>query len=241
MKNSLARKIVASTLAFSMVFGCSFVASATDATTEGETEGEAVAYDASLLEAGAAEEGDKYGITIASYFPDEGPAQETMEAFKTAIEDATNKRITVDIQANGALGNAKEISEGLHAGTINMGAIAYEDMESYGPEYAVFEAPYLFRDLDHFWSFFNQYGDQIFSEYEEQSGIKTAAITYRGARMITANKEVKEPEDLKGLKFRLPSMPIRVDVFEAFGASPTIVDLLLFIPYGFEVISKKIF
>lgn len=42
--------------------------------------------------------------------------------------------------------------------------------------------------------------------------------------MITANKEIKTPEDMAGLKFRLPSMPLRVAVFEAFGASPTIVE-----------------
>ena len=42
--------------------------------------------------------------------------------------------------------------------------------------------------------------------------------------MITANKEIKTPDDLAGLKFRLPSMPLRIAVFEALGATPTVVE-----------------
>ena len=42
--------------------------------------------------------------------------------------------------------------------------------------------------------------------------------------MITANKEIKTPNDLAGLKFRLPSMPLRIAVFEALGATPTVVE-----------------
>ena len=42
--------------------------------------------------------------------------------------------------------------------------------------------------------------------------------------MITANIPIIHPQDLAGLKFRLPSMPERIAVFEDLGASPTIVD-----------------
>ena len=99
-----------------------------------------------------------------------------------------------------------------------------EDFEYYAPEYSILEAPYLFRDKEHFINFMNTYGEQIFSEVQAKSGIMTSAWYYRGARMITSNKKIVEPSDLQGIKFRLPSIPVRVKVFEAFGASPTIVD-----------------
>ena len=147
-----------------------------------------------------------------------------MEEFKNNIETASGGRIKVVIHPSGALGGAREVSEGVHAGTIEMGALGCEDFEYYAPEYSILEAPYLFRDVDHFKNFLNTHGDQLFSEVQEKSGIITSAWFYRGARMMTSNKKITTPDDLKGLKFRLPSIPVRVSVFEAFGASPTIVD-----------------
>ena len=165
-----------------------------------------------------------YTINIASTFAPTGPVQQMMEEFKTNMETASEGRVKVIIHASGALGNAREVAEGLHAGTIEMGAMGCEDFEYYAPEYSILEAPYLFRDKDHFINFMNTYGEQIFSEVQAKSGIMTSAWYYRGARMITSNKKIVEPSDLQGIKFRLPSIPVRVKVFEAFGASPTIVD-----------------
>lgn len=172
----------------------------------------------------SATEGASYTINIASTFAPDGPVHQVMEEFKSNIETASGGRIQVIIHPSGALGGAREVAEGVHAGTIEMGALGCEDFEYYAPEYSILEAPYLFRDMDHFKNFLNTHGDQVFSEVQEKSGIITSAWFYRGARMITANKEIMEPGDLAGLKFRLPSIPVRVSVFEAFGASPTIVD-----------------
>lgn len=230
------RKIVAVALTASMVLtlaacgGGSSTSSTTIAasaasqeTTVGAEDTEA-AQEAKDTAQEAAVEGASYTINVASTFAPEGPVHQVMEEFKTNVETASGGRIQVIIHPSGALGGAREVSEGVHAGTIEMGALGCEDFEYYAPEYSILEAPYLFRDQEHFKNFLKTYGDQIFSEVQEKSGIITSAWFYRGARMITANKEIMEPSDLQGLKFRLPSIPVRVSVFEAFGASPTIVD-----------------
>jgi len=43
----------------------------------------------------------------------------------------------------------------------------------------------------------------------------------RGARMLTAKKEIKNPDALKGLKLRLPESPTGVAVWKELGALPT--------------------
>ncbi len=182
------------------------------------------AEDSGKEEPAAAAEGKSYTINVASTFAPEGPVHQVMEEFQNNVETASGGRIKVVIHPSGALGGAREVSEGVHAGTIEMGALGCEDFEYYAPEYSILEAPYLFRDVDHFKNFLDTHGDQLFSEVQEKSGIITSAWFYRGARMMTSNKKITTPDDLKGLKFRLPSIPVRVSVFEAFGASPTIVD-----------------
>ncbi|MGQ9473585.1 MAG: TRAP transporter substrate-binding protein [Candidatus Caldatribacteriaceae bacterium] len=44
-------------------------------------------------------------------------------------------------------------------------------------------------------------------------------ILYRGLRHFTTNKPVRVPENLKGVKLRLPQLPTWVKVWEAIGAS----------------------
>lgn len=179
---------------------------------------------ASVFAGGSSEGGRKYTINVASTFAPEGPVHEVMVKFKDKVETTSDGRITVVIHPSGALGTVREICEGLKAGTIEMGAMAFEDWTYYAPEYTIVEAPYLFRDKDHFIKFMTEYGPQIFEETREKTGIITHSWFYRGARMITANIPIIHPQDLAGLKFRLPSMPERIAVFEALGASPTIVD-----------------
>ena len=39
--------------------------------------------------------------------------------------------------------------------------------------------------------------------------------------MLTANKAVKSPADLKGMKIRVPEIPVSVDAWRALGTNPT--------------------
>lgn len=216
------RKVISILLAAAMVMSLTACggskkeeASAPAASAEAEATKEAEA---------PAAEGKSFSINVASTYAPEGPVHQVIEEFKTNLETASNGRIEVVIHPSGALGGVKEVVEGLRAGTIEMGVFALEDCDYYCPEYAVLEAPYLFDDQDHFKKVMNEKGDELFSAIEEKTGVRTCAWFYRGARMITANKEIKTPADMAGLKFRLPNMPLRVAVFEAFGASPTVVE-----------------
>lgn len=224
MKRKVLSMVLAASMALS-VCACGSngeSASSDTSTTEAKAE-ETEETETDNLDA-TATEGDSYTINVASSFAAEGPMQEIMEGFKANIESETGGRIQVVLHPSGALGSVKETAEGLKAGTIEMGAIALEDCDYYCPEYTILEAPYLFKDQDHFKRVLDEHGDQLFSEIEERTGIRTCAWFYRGARMITANKEIKTPDDLAGLKFRLPSMPLRIAVFEALGATPTVVE-----------------
>ncbi len=221
------RKVLATV--FALFTAAALTACGSKESTETQAPAESVEEEAPETPEGegeqaAATEGDSYTINVASTYAPEGPVHQVIEEFKTNIEGATGGRVKVVIHPSGALGGVKEVTEGLKAGTIEMGVFALEDCDYYCPEYAVLEAPYLFRDQEHFKKVLTDNGDKLFADIEAKTGVRTCAWFYRGARMITANKEIKTPADMAGLKFRLPSMPLRVAVFEAFGASPTIVE-----------------
>jgi TRAP-type C4-dicarboxylate transport system substrate-binding protein len=55
----------------------------------------------------------------------------------------------------------------------------------------------------------------------KEKGVKTVGIVYRGARNLTANRPIKNPADVKGLKLRLPEVKPWMKVWESLGAQPT--------------------
>lgn len=155
---------------------------------------------------------------------------ETSEPYHTAalwaageIAKRTSNRYTVDVFPASSLGNETQINQGLTLGTVDMiytGQLFAE--RSYRP-IAIGGAPFMFRDFDH-WKNYTQ--SKLFEElcdgYQKGSGgNKVVAITYYGNRQTTSNKALNKPEDMKGLKIRVPDAPLYTLFPRAVGANPT--------------------
>jgi tripartite ATP-independent transporter DctP family solute receptor len=155
---------------------------------------------------------------------------ETSEAYHTAavwagaeIKKRTNGRYDIEVFPASSLGKETDINQGLTLGTVD---IIYTGQlfpaRTYGP-IAIGGAPYMFRDFDH-WKRFST--SPLFAElcegYRQKSGgNKVVAITYYGERHVTSNKPINKPEDMKGLKIRVPDAPLYTMFPRAVGANPT--------------------
>jgi len=155
---------------------------------------------------------------------------ETSEPYHTAalwaageIAKRTANRYTVDVFPASSLGNETQINQSLTLATVDM---IYTGQlfagRSHGP-ISIGGAPFMFRDFDHW----KKYADSaLFRElaagYQKASGGNTVvAITYYGNRQTTANKALNRPEDMKGLKIRVPDAPLYTLFPRAVGANPT--------------------
>ena len=138
------------------------------------------------------------------------------------LSKATDGRYNIEVYPASSLGKEVDINEGLGLGTVD---IIYTGQlfagRAYGP-IAIGGAPYMFRDFDHWQKYANS---ELFAElskgYEEASGNHITSMTYYGQRHVTSNKEIKTPEDMKGLKIRVPNAPLYMMFPEAVGANPT--------------------
>src|SRR6478736_649442 len=155
---------------------------------------------------------------------------ETSEPYHTAavwaageIKKRTNGRYDVEVFPASSLGKETDINQGLTLGTVD---IIYTGQlfagRTYGP-LAIGGAPYMFRDFDH-WRKFRE--SALFREladgYQQKSGGNhVSAMTYYGERHVTSNKPINKPEDMKGLKIRVPDAPLYTMFPRAVGANPT--------------------
>src|SRR6186997_2133093 len=155
---------------------------------------------------------------------------ETSEPYHTAavwaageIKKRTNGRYDVEVFPASTLGKETDINQGLTLGTVD---IIYTGQlfagRTYGP-ISIGGAPFMFRDFAH-WQKFS--ASPLFAELSEgyrqkSGGNKVVAITYYGERHVTSNKAINRPEDMKGLKIRVPDAPLYTMFPRAVGANPT--------------------
>jgi tripartite ATP-independent transporter DctP family solute receptor len=122
-----------------------------------------------------------------------------------------------------SLGKETDINQGLTLGTVD---IIYTGQlfagRTYGPV-AIGGAPFMFRDFEHWKAYANGNLFQELAEgYRQKSGgNKMVAITYYGERHVTSNEPINKPEDMKGLKIRVPDAPLYTMFPRAVGANPT--------------------
>ncbi|MGI9303228.1 MAG: TRAP transporter substrate-binding protein, partial [Gammaproteobacteria bacterium] len=91
------------------------------------------------------------------------------------------------------------------------------------PEADLFNLPFLFKDLDHFYRVLDgPIGDRVARKVESNLGSVFLGWWFSGIRNEWNNKRpVRTPEDLKGLKIRVMGSPVLIDTFNALGAQAT--------------------
>ncbi|MCQ2002626.1 sialic acid TRAP transporter substrate-binding protein SiaP [Rhizobium sp. NRK18] len=138
------------------------------------------------------------------------------------IKKRTNGEISISVFPASQLGNENQINEGLGLGTVD---IIYTGVAFAGSIYkpmAISNAPFILRDFDH-WKAYRD--SQLFQDltggYNDASGNHAVALTYYGQRDLTANKAITKPEDMKGMKLRVPPAPLFLMFTKSVGANAT--------------------
>src|SRR5687768_2425492 len=139
------------------------------------------------------------------------------------IKKRTNGRYDVEVFPASTLGKETDINQGLTLGTVD---IIYTGQlfagRTHGP-LAIGGAPYMFRDFAHWQKYSTSplFGELSEGYRQKSGGNKVVAITYYGERHTTSNKAINKPEDMKGVKIRVPDAPLYTMFPRATGANPT--------------------
>lgn len=119
------------------------------------------------------------------------------------------------------LGNDTAMLQKLKLGTVDL-ALPTTVMSSMVPVFGLFEMPYLVQDREHMKRIRDEVVLPDMAPQAEAAGFKILGVWENGFRHITNSKRpINTPEDLKGIKLRVPSGEWRVKMFETYGASPS--------------------
>ncbi|MEI9413670.1 sialic acid TRAP transporter substrate-binding protein SiaP [Mesorhizobium sp. Cs1321R2N1] len=113
--------------------------------------------------------------------------------------------------------------EAIARGNLEMSITSAQELASLYPEWGIFTAGYLHRDAEHQKKVFAaDFMEPMKKKVEDELGVKLLTVMYLGRRQLNLriDKEIKTPEDLAGVKLRMPGTDAWQFLGKALGANP---------------------
>jgi len=159
-------------------------------------------------------------LKLGNTTPASGNQSISAVEFARRVNERMAGKAHVTVYDNSQLGNEREMLQKLKIGTLEFSQPS-TIMSTVSPEFGLFDMPYLIKDRAHFERFLDAVFWSDIAPKAEAKGYKIVAVYENGFRHITNNKRpINTPEDLKGIKIRIPRGVWRQKMFEAYGASP---------------------
>ena len=160
----------------------------------------------------------KVGTTTAP----EGHYVKGLQEMQKLLEEYSDGEMTLDIYPNSQLGNERDMMENVGMGVQEMCLISTGPIPNFVSDFAVLDLPYLFEDEQHAYEVLDgEIGTSLLGQLESQ-GIRGVGFWENGFREVTNDKkEIKTPEDLKGMKIRTMENSLHMELFNSLGAMAT--------------------
>ena len=173
-----------------------------------------------LLLSGCSEERASIQFRYGHAQPAGHPRSESMDLFERELERRTGGRIQVENYYSGSLGSERELMDLVATGVLQgtRGGL-FADAS---PKYALFQAPFLVEDWDQALRLiYSDFAERINASARQKGFHVPACGISQGFRAHTNSvRPIRGPEDLAGLKMRVPPQEIYVETARAFGANP---------------------
>ena len=161
----------------------------------------------------------------ASQFSDEHAFTKALTRFEELVKKYYGKPVTFVLHKNSELGLEKDYFAYMNQGkAVDYAIVSPAHMSTFSRAAPFIDAPFLFRDLDHW----NKVLDAdvlkpVADEINQKAEVMLIGYAGGGTRNIFVNKPVHNLAEMKGLKVRVQGAPIWSKTFSAIGMSPTVI------------------
>lgn len=163
----------------------------------------------------------EFVLKLGHIASEDKPYAQAAVKFAELVNEKTNGAVEIQVFSNSQLGNQRDLVEGLTYGTLDLTMTSTAVLANFLPQMAVFDLPFLFRDIPHTYKALDTIGMEMNKGLEARQ-LKVLGFYENGVRHLTNNvRPVTKPEDMKGLKIRVMEQPVYIEMMKALGANPT--------------------
>jgi len=169
--------------------------------------------------ANAAEFAYKYGTAL----PEGHPMVIRSKEAATKIKEESGGKLDITLYPSSVLGQDTAMMSQAIAGALEIYGMSLDILAQKSPSAAIFGVGFAFPDYDTAWKAMDGDLGKYCRDISEKVGLHCLDKAFdHGFRQITMkSKPINGPDDLKGVKIRLPVAPLFISLFKALGASPT--------------------
>ena len=154
--------------------------------------------------------------------PPSHPEVKAAEVFAKYINERTKGEISIDLFPMSQLGGERSMVEQVQSGTLDMMDCTTAVLSNFVPEVMLFDLPFLWPSRGVAYSVLDDSEFfQIFADNFPKKGFFALGYGENEMRDLTnIKREVRKPEDVKGLKIRVMEAPVFLETWQTLGASP---------------------
>lgn len=159
-------------------------------------------------------------IKIGHDLSEDTPQHAGSLKWKELVEQRTGGKYVVEIFPSNQLGDDRETAEMLQFGSVQAALIPTAKLSLFSPALQLPDLPFFFPTREICYKFLDsEVGMEILGQLAKK-GMIGVSFWESGFKQFTANKELKSPDDFKGVKFRTMESKILIEQFKALGANP---------------------
>lgn len=169
-------------------------------------------------------EGETYELDMSVTVGESSTWFKAAEKLAEDVNEKSNGRISINVYPNEQLSGGdsatavSQVADGTQDMSYNS-TIIYSVMDE---RFGVLSAPFIFPDLDTAFSLLDGEGGKMINDILRENGVEPLGFGLNGFRQVTTSGDpIKTPEDLDGLKMRVPGIEMYTDLWREFGANPT--------------------
>ncbi|SLN26684.1 sialic acid TRAP transporter substrate-binding protein SiaP [Roseisalinus antarcticus] len=182
------------------------------------------AVSAIALTAGAAMAQDPIEVKFTTVSVPTDLHTQAMGIFKDTLDGLEPGAFDIQLYDSGALFGQNGDLDALQRGNAEMAYVSFQLIADAIPAFGLLTAGYLFQDADHYRAFMeSDIGAEFKDTVRDEMGIEILSVCYLGTRQLNLRRamDIQTPEDLAGVKLRMPGSDAWLFLGEALGANPT--------------------
>jgi C4-dicarboxylate-binding protein DctP len=165
----------------------------------------------------------KYQFKLSHHLQLTHPVEIMSQKFAAGVAKETNGEVEIKVFGAGQIGGLKDNAEGVRLGTLDFSCSDCAQIGLFHARANIISLPFLFRDYPHYLKVAEgPVGKALAAEILEKTNIRILSYWPAGFRIMACRtKPIKSAADMKGLKIRIPEVPIYVETMRALGANAT--------------------
>lgn len=142
-------------------------------------------------------------------------------AVSEELASRTNGEFTINVHPMSQMAGLRDGVEGARLGTIDMTVVDTATISNWNAALGAWSLPFLFQDYDHAKRAMAGVAGERRSDDIRKAGLVSVGHAVIGFRVLLGKQPLDDASMMKGVKFRVPEIPVYVETFRALGCNVT--------------------